>query len=209
MANTYSLFLGAGKLPAGSTGTYAVGLIRGAVNGTIPVSEFIDAPGSGGGRLVVGANITTATVIDLSSIANVFANGIVKSYGNAINTPGGTAATNAAGQIGAVTAAIVKFVGNETFTDTQNSNQSGYVAVYIAATLADYIVSLKLDGGSTASNSPQTLILNAIKTDVDAVTNSAVNAQVNTQIGDAGPGSVYVETNYGPIAVQTATVTNL
>jgi len=207
VANVYGTFLAAKKLAPASAGIYATDLISGAVNSPISVNQFVDAPGSGGGDLHVGTGITAATCLDLTSIEDLIADGVVKYYGTAINT---TDASLAASEIGTIAEDVAKFTTNETFTDPADPKAAGYVASFLAGTLADYIISLDLDGGSAAAGSPQTLALNDIEADVEAVTNSTVDTAVTTAINQAKAGdSAYVGIDGGPIAVQETTVTNL
>jgi hypothetical protein len=202
VASTFSTFIGAGKLPVASTATYAVDLISGAKNSPVLASEFTGAAaGAGGGQLNLSTPVTQ-TVIDLSAITDVLADGVITDY-NRLGTLN-TDATTVASQIGAIAENVANFTGNEAFTDTQNSHLSGSVAVYLAATLADYIASLNL------TDATKTDILDDIKSDVEAVvTNSTYDTEITNQVNAAGSGSIFAESNYGAITVQETAVTNL
>jgi hypothetical protein len=207
VASIFSTYVGQGTLSASNAGVYTVDLITGAETSTVLASQFTGkAAGAGGGKLNLTTPVT-ATVLDLASITDVMADGIIKYYGTKINT---TDASIAAAEIGALAEDVAKFVGNEAFTDSQNPKDSGSVGVFIAATLDDYIVALKLDGGSTAATSPQTLALNDIAVDVKkVVTNSTYDTEITNQETDAKNKDSVFAAITGPIAVQETTVTNL
>ncbi len=102
VADTYSTFLAAKKLAVASTGTYASDLIYGAATGAF-ASYAVDAWGNGGGgKLNLGSsstssNIPTASVLDLASIADLFADGVIKYYGSTLNANAATAASQIGG----------------------------------------------------------------------------------------------------------------
>jgi hypothetical protein len=199
VASTYSTFLGAGKLPVTSAGTYATNLITGAETSTVPASQFTGkAAGAGGGQLNLTTPVT-ATVVDLASITDVLADGIITYYGSSLNANASTAAS----EIGTLAEDVAKFTGSEAFTDTQDSSRSGSVGVFIAATLADYIVGLNL------ASATQTDIINDIKLDVDQDVNAVQELQISNQMIDAeNNDSKYISIS-GPVPVPVTACTNL
>jgi hypothetical protein len=204
VANVYSSYISSGELSASNVGTYAANLLNGAIHGTVAAQYAVDAWGNGGGgKLAVASGITTATVIDLASVTDVLADGVV-AYFRSQGTLASSQSATAAGYIGTLAEDVAALAGTETFTDSANTNRSGYVAAYIAGTLADYIVALGV------SPTAYTDILNAIKSDVEAISaNSAFDSAINTAVTQAeNRDSAYVSIT-GPIDVQETTVTNL
>jgi hypothetical protein len=212
VANTFGTFIGNGELSATNAGAYAADLIVGAQTTSVaPIT-------GGGGKWALGPSITAASVVDLASIADVLADGVTKSFGSNVTAN----ASAFASDIGLIAKDIANIVTTESFTNSQKTSQSGPIAEFIAGTLADYITALQLDGGSTGAGSPQTLALDAIKTDVeDAInasgasqsTKNTVDADVATAV-DTSPthANAYAgnyDGDYGAIAVQETTVTNL
>jgi hypothetical protein len=206
VANTFGEFIGAGKLSAANAGTYALNLINGAQNGTVPVNTIIGGGGSFNDHNTTG-------VVDMASIVDVLALGVKNSFGT-INT---TNASTFGSDIGLIAKNIAYIVTAYSFTDTQNANRSGPIAEFIAGTLSDYLVSLGLN--STALNDA----LTDIKTDVNGVIQSAgtftqttktqveneVSNAVNESLTSTNPYGGNQNGDYGAIAVQETTVTNL
>jgi hypothetical protein len=195
VADTFGTFIGAGELSATNAGTYALDLIHGAQNGVLPAAI------GAGGKFVIS---TTTSVVDLASIADVLAKGVRTSFGSSISTN----ATTFGSDIGLIAKNIAEIVTNYSFTDSLDSNHSVPMAEFVAGTLADYIVAL-----TGATSAETTDALNDIKTDVDAVVNTQVQADVNTAVTDAATtGNGFggnADGDYGAIAVQETTVTNL
>jgi hypothetical protein len=214
VANTFGQFITAGELSATNAGTYAYNLIVGAQNGTIAAGSIL----GGGGKLALGPAITVGSVVDLASIADVLALGVTDYFGHNVTAD----ASAYASDIGLIAEKIAAIVTTESFTNPGKTSQSGPIAEFIAGTLADYITGLQLDGGSTAPGSPQTLALEAIKTDVEAAINASgasqstkntvdsdVTTAVNTSPTHANAYAGNYDGDYGAIAVQETTVTNL
>jgi hypothetical protein len=206
VANTFGTFIGAGELSATNAGTYALNLIYSAQNGTVAANTII-----GGGGKFIGNN--TAGVVDMASIADVLALGVKNSFGT-LNTSNASAFGS---DIGLIAQNIAYITTASSFTDTQYASQSGPISEFIAGTLADYLVSLGLN--STALSDA----LSDIKTDVNSViqgqtaftqtVKTTVENDVTTAVNEAltgtNPYGGNTDGDYGAIAVQETTVTNL
>jgi hypothetical protein len=204
VASVFSALTGADTLPVASSSVYALALINGAIKGlpaTVPTSVFPPTVPGGdpvgvGGKLAVKTGISNQTVMDLESIVDLFANGIISANGT--SAAAGIAAD--VKEIGALIKGVAALTKSETFL---NSNSvSVPVAVYLAGSLTDTIATL-----TGATGTAWTDLEAAIAKGVDAEVTKTVKAVVTT---DVFTGTAY--TNYpeiGAIAVQETTVTNL
>jgi hypothetical protein len=204
VANTFSTFIGTGALSATNAGTYALELINGAQLGTEgPIL-------GGGGKFKIS---TTASLVDVASIADVMAAGVKASFGSSIST---AQAPTFGSDIGLIAQNMGYLLTAYSFTDSLDSNRSIPMAEFVAGTLADYIVALNL--GATA----QADALNDIKTDIDTAieasffgssTKTQVVNEVNAAVTAAPAGTNGfggdADGDYGAIAVQETTVTNM
>jgi hypothetical protein len=195
VAAVFSQLTGSNVLLASNSAAYATALINGAVKTT--VAPFTGAAsGGGGGNLNVGVGITATTVTDLASIVDLFADGIIKANGVAIPASVSTDAK----EIGALIQAVANFTKNEAIAiSVRGQLGSEPVAVFLAGTLADYIVGV-------VPQFAQSPILTAIEKGVTAVTNATVDRQVQSLFSS---GSYADYPAIGDISTQETTVTNL
>jgi hypothetical protein len=189
VALTYKKLLGANTLPPASAATYATDLITGAVKSKISTSAFTGAAaGLGGGTLAVGTGKFGSTVgnevaLDLSSVLNLFAEGIIN--GSSLATSKDVAAV--AKEVGTLAEDVAKFVKNES---SSAGGTSQPVAAYLAGTVANLVNALIGNTGATTTTKGVTLtafqvIAAAISKDVQAVTQSTKNADVDTIVAAA------------------------
>lgn len=202
VAGVFGQAIGSGALPPASAASYATDLINGASKSTVSASQFTGgASGAGGGFLNIKQGITAGTVTDLVAIAQLFADGIVTANHSTIDTAAG--ANKVAAQIGALARAIAKFAQNEAFVGSGGISQP--VASFLAGTLANYVASLNIPSTSVFPRvDPTALILAAIRTGIESVTNTVVDLAVSTAVTDHGSYPVI-----GTITAQETSVTNL
>jgi hypothetical protein len=138
--------------------------------------------------------ISTGEALDLASILDLFAAGIVQSVGT--SNP-----TKLAKDIGTLIKDIAHFVAKDTATVTVNgASVTEPVAVYLAGTLADYI--------AASLGSAQTAVFAAITKGVDSVIAKSIDSQV-AALFTGTPAGYTDYTKVGVITTPETTVTNL
>jgi hypothetical protein len=205
VASVFSTYIGQGKLPVTKATTYATTLLTSAEKSTVPTTlftQFAGFPngGAGGklnnGNLAVGIN--SAVLDDMASIVDVFAGGILTAdlaAGSGSLT--GRGLTTAESQVAALAAAVAKLARNELFTTANGTSVAGF----IAGTLAEYI---DHTFGSSFTGPTESGIFAAIKKSVQAISNTAVKADVAAQITDFAQ-----EQLIGKIGTEETAVTDL
>jgi len=203
VAQVFGTDIGNGDLPVTKATAYATDLINGAVKSTVATTAFTQTaaypPGGPGGKLNSGnlaVGITGPVLDDLVSIVDLVAGGIVTANIGVGTTLSGSSLTKAESEIGGLAAAVAKLAKNELFTTPNGTSVAGY----IAGELAKYITA----SFGSLSGAPDTGIIAAIKSKVDAVSNAAVKADINAQLADYS-GDRYI----GVIGSEETAVTNL
>ena len=213
VSGTFAGFVANGSLPVADAGLYATDLITGAVKSTIPASALVQfTAGSSGGKLYVGPGtlnnntIALATVVDLESIEDLFANAILTKYGASLVSSSADV-TLAASEIGALAKAIAGFTKDESYTN--GSSQVALVAPVLAGSIAELVASFNLTPFTvgTKTYNPQTQILAAIEADDEAAA-LAVKTSVEGVFTASNPLFYANDTTYGVITTDETSVTN-
>jgi hypothetical protein len=218
VASVYSELTGSADLAAASAGTFAGDLITGAETSKVPSTQFTGlAAGLGGGTLAVKTGIVGTTVTDLETIEDLFAEGIYTADSSTFNTEKG--AETVGTDIGTLAKDIAKLTAGETFTDSTGisggvptGSSTEPVAVFLAGTLADYVVSLGLSTDVYGTTNAQAIILADIEKDVEAEAKTA-KADVGDVFTAANTQFYYGTIDYkyytGPVALPETAITNL